>query len=321
MKRLASVVLAAIAAAAILAPVVAPHGPATRFPDHPHAPPTRLRIVHEGALRAPFFYPQRLVNRLEERYEEDRATPIGVTWFTRGRLLTEPAGAPPLLLAGADRAGRDVFARATYGARVSLGIGAMAVAGAALLGLLVGGLAGARGGWFESVLMRAADVAAVLPAIYIVVALRAALPLVLSPAVTIAIVTAILAVVATPWIARGVRAVVAAERESAYAEAARAAGASPWRVLWRHLLPATRGYVVTQATVLLPAVVVAEATLSFVGLGLPDTVPSWGTALQETANVAALAAFPWLLLPALGVFLVTWSVNAIASDDGRSTGA
>ena len=91
---------------------------------------------------------------------------------------------------------------------------------------------------------------------------------------TIAIVIAILAVVGTPWVARGVRSIVAAERESAYAEAARAAGASPWRVLTRHLLPATRGYVVTQATLLFPAVVVAEATLSFVGLGLPDTVPA-----------------------------------------------
>ena len=321
MRRLAATTLAAIAVAAILAPVVTPHAPGTRFPDHQHAPPTRLRIVHEGALRAPFFYPQRMTNRLEERFEVDRTQPIAVRWFTGGRLLAEPPGAPPLLLAGADRAGRDVFARAIYGARVSLGIGVLAVTGTALLGLLVGGLAGARGGWIESAVMRAADVAAVLPAIYIVVALRAALPLVLPVSTTIVLVIAILAVVGTPWVARGVRAIVAAERESAYAEAARAAGASPWRVLTRHLLPATRGYVVTQATLLFPAVVVAEATLSFVGLGLPDTVPSWGTALQETANVAALAAFPWILLPALGVFLVTWCVNALTGGGNHSARA
>ena len=317
MKPLAGTILATIAALAIFAPVVAPHGPATRFPDHHHAPPTRLRVVHEGALRAPFFYPQRMTNRLEERFEIDRAQPIAVRWFAGGRLVSEPAGAPPLLIAGADGFGRDVFARAVHGARLSLGIGTLAVAGAALLGVLVGGLAGSVGGWFESVVMRAADLAAVLPAIYIVVALRATLPLVLPASTTIAIVIAILALVATPWIARGVRAIVAGERESAYAEAARAAGASSWRVLTRHLLPATRGYVFTQATLLFPAVVVAEATLSFVGLGLPDTVPSWGTALQETANVAALAAFPWILLPALGVFLVTWASNTLATtDDG-----
>ena len=308
MKRLAATTLAAIAVLAIFAPVVAPHAPGTRFPDHQHAPPTRLRVVHEGALRAPFFYPQRLTNRLEERFEVDRTQPIAVRWFAGGRLLAEPAGAPPLLLAGADASGRDVFARALYGARVSLGIGALAVTGAALLGLLVGGLAGARGGWVESAVMRATDLAAVLPAIYIVVALRAALPLVLPASTIIVLVIAILAIVGTPWVARGVRAIVAAERESAYAEAARAAGASPWRVL-------------TQATLLFPAVVVAEATLSFVGLGLPDTVPSWGTALQETANVAALAAFPWILLPALGVFLVTWCVNTLTGERGDSARA
>ena len=92
-------------------------------------------------------------------------------------------------------------------------------------------------------------------------------------------------------------------------------------MLVRHLLPATRGYVVTEATLLFPAIVVAEATLSFVGLGLPDTVPSWGTALQEAANVAALSAFPWILLPAVGVFLVTWSLNALASEHDPRTGA
>jgi peptide/nickel transport system permease protein len=311
MRRLAAAILAAVAAAAVFAPAIAPHDPATRLPGHPHAPPTRLRLWHDGALHAPFYYPQRLVNRLEERYEEDRGAPVAAAWFMRGRLVSAPPGAAPLLLSGADARGRDVFSRAVYGARLSLGIGAVAVAGAVLIGVVVGGLAGARGGWFESVVMRAADVAAVLPAIYVVVALRAALPLVLPVWQTIAIVTAILAVVGAPWIARGVRAIVSSERHSAYAEAARAAGASSWRVLTCHLIPATRGYVLTQAALLFPAVVVAEATLSFVGLGLPDTVPSWGTALQEAASIGALSAFPWILLPAIAVFLVTWSINVL----------
>lgn len=315
MKRLAATALVAIALLALLAPVVSPRDPARRLAGHTHAPPTPVRLWHDGAPRAPFYYPQRLVDRLEERYVEDRSRPVRVAWLTAGRLLSEPAGAPPLLLAGADGAGRDVFARAVHGARVSLGIGLVGVSAAALLGLVIGGLAGARGGWFDAVVMRTSDVAAVLPAIYVVVALRASLPLVLPPATTAALLTGILAVVGTPWIARGVRAIVAAERQSPYVEAAHAAGASSWRVLTRHLLPATRGYVLTQAALLFPAMVVAEATLSFVGLGLPDTVPSWGTALQETANVSALAAFPWILLPAAGVFVVTWGINQVAEPD------
>ena len=93
--------------------------------------------------------------------------------MVRGRpAAVEPAGAPPLLLAGADRLGRDVFARAVHGAACRSASASLSVTGAALLGLLIGGLAGARGGWFEAVVMRAADVAAVLPAIYVVVALR-----------------------------------------------------------------------------------------------------------------------------------------------------
>ncbi len=314
MRRVAVAILAAVALAALLAPIVAPHHPATRFPDHAHAPPTRVRLVHEGALRAPFFYPQQLVNRLEERYVEDRSQPVAIEWLSHGRLASEPAGRPPLLIAGADGLGRDVFARVVHGARVSIVMALAAVTAAAVLGLLIGGLAGAHGGWFEAVVMRAADAAAVLPAIYIVIALRSALPLVLPPRTTMVIVTVILAIVAAPWFARGVRAIVAAERSSAYAEAARAAGASPWRVLGVHLLPATKSYVLTQAAVLFPGVVLAEATLSFVGLGLPDTIPSWGTALQETANVGALAAFPWILLPAFAVFLVTWSINTLLAE-------
>ena len=81
-----------------------------------------------------------------------------------------------------------------------------------------------------------------------------------------------------------------------------------------HLLPATRGFVVRQATLLLPVFVLSEATLSFVGLGLPDWVPSWGTSLREAADVTAIAAFPWILSPAIALFLVTLLVNLALGD-------
>ena len=128
-------------------------------------------------------------------------------------------------------------------------------------------------------------------------------------------VAVILAAIGTPWIARGVRAIVSAERATDYAEAARAAGASPLRILLIHLLPATRGFILRQATLLLPVFVLAEATLSFVGLGLPDTDPSWGTSLREAADVTAIAAFPWILSPAAALFLVTLLVNIALGDE------
>lgn len=123
------------------------------------------------------------------------------------------------------------------------------------------------------------------------------------------LVSGILAVVGWPLVARGVRAIVAGEGERDYAFAARALGVGRWRLLVRHLLPAARGFLVTQATLLVPAFILAEATLSFVGLGFPDPATSWGTMLQEAANVAAIADAPWTLSPALAIFLVVLGVN------------
>jgi peptide/nickel transport system permease protein len=149
----------------------------------------------------------------------------------------------------------------------------------------------------------------------VVVVLRAALPLVLEAPTVAVLITAILAAIGVPWVARGVRAIVSAERTSEYAEAARALGASPWRILFVHLLPATRGFVLRQATLLLPVFVLAEATLSFVGLGMPDAMPSWGTSLREAADITAIASFPWILSPAAALFLVTLLVNLALGDD------
>ncbi len=312
-RALGAALLGAIVIASIAAPVVAPHAPDTPFADAPYAPPTVVRLRDAaGHWRAPYFHPQRLVDRLSQQYREDAGVDVPVTFFASGRLVSD-AGDPdaPLLLLGADRSGRDVFARLVYGARASLGIALGAVAGAVLIGLAIGGIAGARGGWLAALLMRVADVIAVLPAIYLVVTLRAALPIVLPTPAVVAALIALLAVAGAPWIARGVRPIVAAENAMAHAEAARALGASPWRVLRLHLLPASFGFVARQAALLVPAFVLAEATLSFIGLGLPDRVPSWGTALQE-ATGPALAAFPWLLAPAVAIFVVTLLTNIVA---------
>jgi peptide/nickel transport system permease protein len=244
------------------------------------------------------------------------STRVPLTFFAGGRLVSDP-GDPlrPFLLLGGDSWGRDVFARLVIGARVSLGIALVASVASVALGLLVGGLAGARGGWIDAVLMRLADVVAVLPAIYLVVTLRSALPLVLPAGATIAILVVLLSIVGAPWIARGVRPIVAAERQTGYAEAARAAGASPWRLLWRHLLPASFGFVARQASLLVPAFVLAEATLSFIGLGLPDTVPSWGTSLQDASTLGSIALYPWILAPAFAVFVLTLLVNLATGTD------
>jgi peptide/nickel transport system permease protein len=308
-RRAGAALFGALLAAALAAPWIAPHDPARQFGELAHAPPMAPRVVEDGRLRTPFVYPLRLVDRLGRRYAEDRTRPVPLGQAVGDAADPQQAVWLPL---GADALGRDVLSRLLFGGRASLGVALAATLAALALGAFVGGLAGFAGGWIDDLLMRLTDFVLVLPAIYVVLVLRAALPLVLSPAEVFGIMTAVFALAGWPYPARGVRALVAAERRKEYAEAARALGAGPWRILLLHLLPATRGYLVVQATLLLPAFIVAEATLSFVGFGFPAPFPSWGVMLREAASIGVLADAPWLLLPGAAIVLAILSLQLMA---------
>lgn len=300
---------------AVAAPWLSPNPPDRVFGDLLYAPPTR---VHLGA-QGPYIYPQRLVSRLERRFEPDTSRRAPLQWFTGGRLVTvEERQGGPLLLLGADAFGRDTFSRLLFGARTSLALAALATAGALLVGALVGGIAGYAGGRVDDLLSRLSEFVLVLPAIYVALALRAVMPLVLPPATVFVALTCIFALLGWPIVARGVRAIVASERDRDYAAAALAAGAGPARTLVMHLLPAARSYLTVQATLLLPAFILAEATLSYVGLGFPDTVPTWGTMLQGAANVSLVAEAPWMLAPAAAIFIFVLAVNLTVQSTGRA---
>ncbi|OFW17275.1 MAG: hypothetical protein A3F70_10250 [Acidobacteria bacterium RIFCSPLOWO2_12_FULL_67_14] len=325
MKRAGYALLVFIALIAVAAPWLAPNPPDRSFTDALYAPPTRLRLFHEGAgfgeagPRPPFIYHQRLVNRLERRFEADLSRPAPLRWFAGGRLVTLPeADGGPLLLLGADGFGRDIFSRLLYGARTTLALAAVATLLALVVGALLGGAAGLAGGMVDEALSRTTEFVLLLPAIYVALALRAALPLVLPASTVFALLAAIFALLGWPVVARGVRAIVASEREQEYVAAGRALGATPWRLLVRHLLPAASGYLAVQATLLLPAFILAEATLSYVGFGFSAGVPTWGTMLQEAANVSLVADAPWMLAPAGAIFLVTLAVNLAVQGSGRS---
>jgi peptide/nickel transport system permease protein len=318
MKRAGLWLLAAAVLVTVAAPWLAPNPPDRRHPGSLYAPPTRVHLF-DGAPRAPFIYPQRLVNPLERRFEEDTSQPVSLQWFTEGRVVTvHEADGGPLLLLGADSLGRDTFSRLLYSARTSLGLALIGTLGALLVGAFVGGLAGYAGGAIDQALSRFTDFVLVLPAIYVALALRAAMPLVLPPATVFVLLASIFALLGWPIVARGVRAIVASEREREYVTAGRALGATPWRLLTRHLLPATAGYLAAQATLLLPAFIMAEATLSYVGLGFPDTVPTWGTMLQQAANISLVVDAPWMLAPAGAIFLVVLGVNLVVQGAGRT---
>jgi peptide/nickel transport system permease protein len=160
--------------------------------------------------------------------------------------------------------------------------------------------------------MRLADLVIVLPILYVVLALRGALPLELSVTEIFSALVAVFAFVGWPWVARGVRGIVVIEREAEYAEAARALGASGSRVILRHLLPATRGFLGVQTTLLVPSFIMAEATLSFAGLGFMPPTPSWGEMLQNATNVRTVADTPWLLAPAVAIIATVFVIHSVA---------
>jgi peptide/nickel transport system permease protein len=317
MRRFGWSILAVVVFAALFAPVLAPHGPDTKFSDLLYAPPTIPHLIDDnGGWHAPFIYRWTLADRLEQRFTQERSTRVALAWFRNGHIVESRAADAPLMLAGADGSGRDVFSRLLFGGRTSLSLALLAALGATLIGALVGGLAGYVGGTLDDALMRATDFVLVLPIIYVVLALRAFMPLVVTPATVFVMLVVIFAVVGAPFVARGVRAIVRHERRLEYADAVRSLGAGHMRLLTLHLLPASFGYIVVQLTVLVPAFIVAEATLSYVGLGFQDPIASWGAMLQEASNTRALTDFRWLLSPAAAIFLVVLALNLVLQQSG-----
>lgn len=300
--------LGALIVVAAAAPWLAPYDPEQQHRQFLYAPPMVPRVLDQGELRAPFVYPIAMADRLAQRYEEDRSRVLPLPW-------SGDATSAPVYLMGADSFGRDLLSRLLHGARVSLTLALAAALGAVLIGTVIGLLAGYLGGWIDDVAMRAADFVIVLPIIYVVLVLRAVMPLALPASVIFGLMTAIFALVGWPFVARGVRAIVAAERGREYVDAARSLGAGHWRIMRRHLLPACSAYLLVQMTLLLPAFILGEATLSYVGLGFPEHVATWGTMLADAANINAMTRFPWTLSPAVAIFFVVLAANLLLQSD------
>lgn len=315
MRRTAWVVIGLLAFGALAAPWVSPHDPWVQFADRSFAPPTRVHLRDADGWRAPFIYRQVLVDRVSRRYVDDASQRVPLQWFQGGRLVSVDPTGGPLLWLGADSLGRDIWSRLWHGARLSVGVAIAGALGALLVGALLGALAGAARGWTDLAVTSAADFVIVLPAVYLVLVLRSLMPVVLDAPVVFLLLTALFAFAGWPHVARGVRAIVATERRRDYADAALAIGAGRMRLLG-HLVPAAYGFLRVEFVLLVPALLIAESTISFLGLGFPEPQPSWGLMLKEASSVSAMQLAPWTLSPAVLLFIFVLALQHLAG--GRS---
>ena len=306
------VALAVLHALVVFAGVISPYAPEEQDRDHAYAPPTRIHWIDSrgGFHPRPFIRPWLPLEGGLGEFAEDPAQQIPLRFLVAGapyRLLgvipcrlhlfaTEGAR---ISLLGTDGYGRDQFSRLLYGGQISLLAGWLAAALALLGGTIIGTAAGFLGGWADDALMRVAELFLALPWLYLLFALRAFLPLAVSPLQAFFLVVGVIGAVGWARPARLVRGVVLSAKERDFVRAARGFGASEGYLLRRHVLPETASVLLTQAAILVPQYVLAEVTLSFLGLGVPEPAPSWGNLLASLQQYSVLASYWWMCLPAV----------------------
>jgi peptide/nickel transport system permease protein len=212
---------------------------------------------------------------------------------------------------GTDSNGRDLLSRLLYGGQLSLTIGFLALLVSLPIGLVYGGFSGFIGGWVDVLLMRLAELVMSVPSLFLLLALAALLPASLSSSERFILVTLLLALLGWAGLARVIRGMVLALRQQEYVEAAQVLGASPWRVLTKHLLPQTASFAIVAITLGVPGYILAESGLSFLGLGIQQPDASWGNLLKEAQELVNLLERPWMLTPGLLIILAVWAFNVL----------
>ena len=321
---LAGAVLLVMYASVLITEVMSPYNLHSRHTDFIYAPPQTVHLFHEGRFVGPFVYgfEQRLnMETLRREYSPEPAKVQPLRFFCLGDSyelwglvpgrfhLICPADGGTLFLLGTDRLGRDLLSRILSGARISLTIGLLGITISFALGITIGGLAGYYGGWVDNVTQRIIEVFRSFPEIPLWMSLSAILPVTWSPMWIYFGITIILGLLDWPGLARAVRSKLLALREEDFCTAAQLMGASPARTIGRHLLPSFTSHLIASATLSIPAMILGETALSFLGLGLRPPITSWGVLLAEAQNINVVALYPWLMLPVIPVIVVVLAFN------------
>jgi peptide/nickel transport system permease protein len=214
-----------------------------------------------------------------------------------------------LFLLGTDELGRDVYSRLILATRTSLTIGLVGVALSLVLGVLLGGISGLQGGWLDVVIQRIIEILRSVPTIPLWMGLAAAVPNSWSPQQVYFAITLIISLIGWTELARVVRGRFLALREEDFVTAAELAGASRLRIIFRHMVPSFLSHIIAAISLALPAMIISETTLSFLGLGLRPPAISWGVMLQDAQNLQTLGLAPWLLFAAIPVIVVILAFN------------
>jgi peptide/nickel transport system permease protein len=303
--------------AAMFAGFLSPYDPSEQRRLSAMAPPTPIHWIYEGSWHSRPFVCQLVPNRQDATaYSEDckQRYPVRILVRRSQSLRLFGVDEPGAIhIMGTDRYGRDQFSRFLHGARLSLFAGIFACLLSLSVSLLVGTLAGYFGGRLDDFLMWMAEIFVSLPWLYLLFAVRAFLPLNLEPAVAFLAIVCVIGLAGWARTARLIRGVTLSAKEREYVLAARGFGASDGYIIRRHILPATKGILLTQASFLIPRYVLAEITLSFFGLGVNEPSASWGQMLGLLSQYHILSGhYYWMFVPALLLVITCYSYLAIS---------
>jgi len=309
----------------LFADFIAPYKSGTRNINYLQGPPIRVHLLDDkGNFHFhPFIY--EMVKKRDPvtyrvSYVTDTSKKIPLRFFTRGEtyrlwglfesnlhLFGIDGGF--INLFGTDQLGRDLFSRIMYATRISLSVGAVGVSFVFILGLIMGGIAGYLGGQTDELIMRLMEFIRSIPTIPLWLALAAALPREWSSLKIYLAVTIILASVGWTNLGRRVRSKLISIREEDFILSARLAGCSDARIIIHHMLPSFMSYIIVDLTISFPYIILAETSLSFLGLGLREPIVSWGVLLYSAQNIQTLAQMPWLLITGLFIVISVLAFN------------